>query len=73
MDYPTSTIKMMVNVYPSSSKDFISHHGFEGARRYLKLAHQGIKIQKNLAQLAFNKEEISENLVQEGSLYVCEE
>ena len=39
MDYPTSTIKMMVNLYASSSKDFISHHGVDGARRYLKLAY----------------------------------
>ncbi|EAR84802.1 FAD-dependent oxidoreductase (macronuclear) [Tetrahymena thermophila SB210] len=73
MDYPTSTIKMMVNLYPSTSKDYIQHHGFNGAVRYLKLAHTGLQIQSELAQIAFEKEQLNENLVQKGSLYVCEE
>ena len=31
----TSTIKMMVRLYACSSKEFIHHHGVEGAKRYL--------------------------------------
>lgn len=43
MNHPTNTIKMMVNLYSCSSKEFISHHGKEGARRYLRLAFLGIQ------------------------------
>lgn len=71
MSDPTSTIKMMVTVYPSSSEDFISHHGVEGARRYLNLASRGIELQKALAAQVLPNPETQ--LVQMGSLYVTDD
>lgn len=60
----------MVNIYPCTSEYFISHHGKQGARRYLKLAYEGLKIQKNLSKLVFSNEELEENLLEKGSLQV---
>lgn len=71
MPFPTSTIKMMVNIYPSSSADFITHHGVEGAKRYLKLARQGLAIQKELAQIALP--DPAEQLTCKGSVYLARE
>lgn len=70
MSDPTSTIKMMVCLYPSSSADFISHHGVEGAKRYLRLASKGLEMQKELAReiLPFPEEQLTEM----GSLYVTD-
>lgn len=65
---PANKIKMMVNLYPSSSIDFCHHHGKDGARRYLALAAEGIRIEKELAQLTAT-EEIFRSY---GSLYVAE-
>lgn len=67
---PASVIKMMVNLYPSSSEDFCQHHGKEGARRYLALAAEGIQIEKDLAQLVMSPENMFRAY---GSLYVAEE
>ena len=61
-------IKMMVNLYPSSSIDFCHHHGKDGARRYLQLAAEGINIEKMLSKQVTN-EEIFRSY---GSLYVAE-
>lgn len=44
-----STIKMIVRLYASSSQDFISHHGIDGAKKYLGLATLGLKKEKELA------------------------
>jgi hypothetical protein len=67
---PASHIKMMVNLYPSSSEDFCQHHGKEGARRYLALAAEGIQIEKDLAQSVMSPESMFRSY---GSLYVAEE
>lgn len=64
------TIKMMVNLYASSSADFIRHHGEDGARRYLKLAAEGLKIEKDLAGQALTCPEKDIRCL--GSLYVAE-
>ena len=70
MSDPTSTIKMMVTLYPSSSAEFISHHGVEGAKRYINLATKGIAIQKELAREVLPHPE--EQLTELGSLYVTD-
>jgi hypothetical protein len=66
---PANNIKMMVNLYPSSSEDFCQHHGKEGARRYLALAAEGIQIEKDLAQVSMSPENMFRSY---GSLYVAE-
>ncbi|EAR87671.1 FAD-dependent oxidoreductase (macronuclear) [Tetrahymena thermophila SB210] len=70
LDKPASRIKMMVNIYPCTSEYFMSHHGEQGARRYLKLCYEGLQIQKQLARLVFKSEELEENLLEKGSLQV---
>lgn len=67
---PVAPIKMMVNVFPCSSAEFIEHHGEEGARRYITLAKQGIKIEKSLAKEVLP--DCDSNLRCLGSLYVAE-
>lgn len=71
LDDPVGTIKMIVNLYPSKTEDFCSHHGEEGAKRYLSLAHEGIAIQKSLAQEALQNG--AAHIRSLGSLYVAEE
>jgi len=34
---PVGAIKMIINLYPCSSSEFIRHHGDDGARRYLEV------------------------------------
>jgi hypothetical protein len=36
-DPDIGSIKMIINLYPCSSDDFIKHHGKEGAKAYLKV------------------------------------
>ncbi len=43
-------LKFSVQLYPSTTPNFIEHHGKGGARRYLELAALGIEIQKALAK-----------------------
>jgi glycine/D-amino acid oxidase-like deaminating enzyme len=62
-----STIKMMVRLFASSCDDFISHHGEEGAKRYLKLTSQGLNIEKSLARACLPNHD--ENIRYTGSLY----
>jgi glycine/D-amino acid oxidase-like deaminating enzyme len=64
------TIKMMVQVFASGSKEFIAHHGEDGARRYLSLTREGLQLQKDLAKrVALNS---PENQLRElGSFYVA--
>jgi hypothetical protein len=38
------TIKMMVQVFASSCDHFIAHHGEKGARKYLSLTAEGLRI-----------------------------
>ena len=71
MPDPTSTIKFMMNIYPSSSNDFIKHHGREGARTYLSLARKGIELQKELAVSVLPNPD--EQLRCHGLLYLAEE
>lgn len=71
LEAPAGTIKMMVNLFPSDTASFCRHHGEEGARRYLTLAHEGIIIQKRLAGDVLSNP--LEDIRSLGSLYVCEE
>ena len=66
----TGTIKMMMQIYASSTKDFIRHHGEDGAREYLKLAQLGIQYQKTLAKKVFSPAEYAQNFQQLGSLWL---
>lgn len=59
-------IKMIVNLYAASTALFASHHGADGARRYLRSARRGIAIQLALAK------EIGADVIQLGSLYVAQ-
>lgn len=34
---PVSSIKMVINLYPCSTEEFIKHHGKDGAKAYLKV------------------------------------
>ena len=69
LDDPVGTIKMMNNLYPANSETFCSHHGDIGGKRYLALAHEGIRIEKGLAAEALRNPEHIRSL---GSLYVAE-
>jgi len=71
LDDPVGSIKMIINLYPCSSKDFIKHHGKEGAEAYLKLAKKGIDIESNVAKLVFEGE-YQKNFRQLGSHYVTD-
>jgi monoamine oxidase len=50
MDDGAERVKMMVNIYPCSSQQFVQHHGRSGARRYLAACEIGIERQKSLAK-----------------------
>jgi glycine/D-amino acid oxidase-like deaminating enzyme len=63
------TVKMMVQVFASSSQEFISHHGTEGARRYLAATREGLNIQKELAK-GVALESPSDQLKELGSFYI---
>lgn len=65
------TIKMMVQAYAASSKTFLAHHGRDGARRYLSLTAEGLKIQKKLAKEVLP--DPNEQLRELGSFYVAYE
>jgi monoamine oxidase len=65
----TSTIKMMCSLYPSSSRDFIAHHGKGGAAQYLRLAALGIGLEKRLAKKLLP--DASSQLRELGALYVA--
>ena len=74
---PVNKIKMMCQTYPCNSKYFISHHGLEGARRYLKLAYLGLALQKRLAKenlpssSSTSSSSTSSYLTELGTLMVC--
>jgi len=67
----TSTIKMICSLYPSSSRDFVHHHGREGAARYLRLAQRGIELEKRLAKRLLP--DATTQLRELGALYVAHE
>lgn len=68
-DDNVSAMKMMLVIFPCSSKEFILHHGIEGAKRYLKLAQQGIYLEKKLATELLKG--VPGGMKELGSLYVC--
>mmetsp|Transcript_9984 Transcript_9984/g.15072 ORF Transcript_9984/g.15072 Transcript_9984/m.15072 type:complete len:457 (-) Transcript_9984:25-1395(-) len=70
LDATPGTVKMMVNLYASSTAEFCKHHGEEGARRYLSLAAEGIRIEKRLAAAVLSDPTHIRSL---GSLYLAEE
>jgi glycine/D-amino acid oxidase-like deaminating enzyme len=61
---------MVVNLYPSTTPDFIRHHGEAGAREYLRLAAEGLDLQKQLAKRFLPAPQ--RQLHAAGSVYVCE-
>ena len=63
------TIKMMVQLYATDSKTFISHHGQEGAARYLSLTREGLMLQKQLAK-TIALQNPDEQLKELGSFYL---
>jgi glycine/D-amino acid oxidase-like deaminating enzyme len=66
------TVKMMVQLYASSSDEFIHNHGMEGARRYLHLTAEGLELQKEIAEQV--RDQPSEEIIRElGSYYVAYE
>jgi glycine/D-amino acid oxidase-like deaminating enzyme len=68
------TIKMMVQLYASSSEEFIHHHGKEGAQRYLNLTAEGLALQKEISRQVIDQQEPIEELIRElGSYYVAYE
>ncbi len=66
-----SCIKMSIGLYPCSSAAFVAEHGAEGARRYLRLARQGLLLQRELCTAALA--DPATQLQQLGSLYVCKD
>jgi glycine/D-amino acid oxidase-like deaminating enzyme len=66
-----STIKMMTQLFAADSESFKSHHGTEGVIRYLKLANQGMLIEKKLAQ-QYLKDPANEFRVL-GALYLAKD
>jgi glycine/D-amino acid oxidase-like deaminating enzyme len=60
---------MIVNVFPCSSDTFVASHGVENAKRYLKLAYEGLQLEKSLAKKVLP--DVSSQLNELGSLYVC--
>jgi glycine/D-amino acid oxidase-like deaminating enzyme len=66
-----STIKMMVRLFASSAEDFISHHGEEGAARYLKLTTIGLGTEKDLARRFLP--DPATQIRNTGSLYLAHE
>ena len=65
---PVNAIKMIINLYPLSSRDFVRVHGEAGARRYLRLAFLGLELQKALGRKVLPDPQ--RQLVCHGSLYV---
>eukprot|EP00977_Amphora_coffeiformis_P027924 scaffold34664_cov240-Amphora_coffeaeformis.AAC.4 len=67
-------IKMMIQLYAARSAEFIHHHGFEGAARYLRITAAGLQWQKQLAQTVFQETDENQELTQMrqlGSYYVA--
>jgi len=68
-NHPTNAIKMIVSIFPCASSSFVENHGEEGARAYLRLAREGVEIEKDLARRVL--EDPENQLTCKGSLYVC--
>lgn len=68
-DDPTNAIKMIVSIFPCASASFVDNHGEQGARNYLRLASEGIEIEKTLARKVLDDPD--RQLTVKGSLYVC--
>lgn len=65
---------MVVQLYPSTTKDFIHTHGRRGARHYLRLAARGIELERQIARAVItDPRELRRALEEEGSLMVCEQ
>lgn len=63
------TVKMMIQLFGATSKDFIALHGEDGAQRYLSLTAEGMTLQKSLAKTVA-LESPSEQLRELGSFYI---
>jgi len=64
-----SAMKMILNVFPCSTREFIANHGIEGAKRYLKLAKKGVELEKKLGYELLS--DSNDSLKALGSVYVC--
>lgn len=64
-----SCIKMGVQLYASTTQNFVNHHGEKGPERYLRLTRKGMLLQKEIAKKVLPRP--STQLVEKGSLYVC--
>jgi glycine/D-amino acid oxidase-like deaminating enzyme len=68
------TVKMMVQLFGSSSDEFMHHHGEQGAKRYLRLTAEGLKLQKEIARQIMHVDQPIEEMIRElGSYYVAYE
>ena len=65
-------LKFMVQLYPTTTPNFIEHHGREGTARYLRAAAVGIELQKALAKKLFGAR-IGSVMDEQGSVLVAEE
>lgn len=66
-------VKMSVRLYPSTTANFIQHHGEIGARRYLKLSALGIEIQKKLNKVLVPSNEQKKVIEEAGSILLAEQ
>jgi glycine/D-amino acid oxidase-like deaminating enzyme len=63
-----ATIKMMTQVFATSSATFITHHGMAGVDRYLRATAQGLIWQKAMAKVVLD--DPSSQLRELGSFYL---
>lgn len=68
-DEYSGTIKMIVNIFPCSASTFINNNGIDNAKRYLRLAHIGLELEKSIAKEVLS--DVKNQLTELGSLYVC--
>jgi glycine/D-amino acid oxidase-like deaminating enzyme len=64
-----TTVKIMMQMYFSTTDEFIKHHGKDGVKKYLTITNRGIKIQKEIAKKLLPDPE--NQIRQLGSLYVA--
>lgn len=65
-------VKFSVRLYPSTTPNFIEHHGKAGTRRYLAMSALGIDIQRSLCKKLFTPADTSLVLEEAGSVLLAE-
>jgi glycine/D-amino acid oxidase-like deaminating enzyme len=66
-----TTVKMIIQLYECTSEEFLSHHGKDGGRRYLRITKLGIQYQKEIAAKVLPSPDTQIRTV--GSLYLAYE